>query len=307
MLPQPDFAIIGAGKSGTTALHKYLQQHPQIFIPEHKDPSYLAVMQETPVAPEDDPQGFHHHPYAIYDEAAYLALFEPAGAEQLTGDVSTMYLYHPDAAENIRRHRPGLKLICILRNPADRLFSRYLHLARDRRDHETPLDQLFDRDSVWWHRDDLIREGRFYEHLKRYYDRFGREQIKVFLYDDLKADEQGLLRDIWDFLGVDASFTPETEIRFNQSGVIKHAWKDYLIGHPSLLRRSAEAVAPGIVDRMRKHPGLQRMVSRMRAGNLERPDFDPALRQRITDEIYREDITKLQTLIGRDLSHWLGK
>lgn len=306
-LSVPDFAIIGAGKSGTTALHKYLQQHPQIFIPEHKDPSYLAVMDERPTPPEDDPENLQYHPYAIYEAAAYQALFDPAAPGQLTGDVSTMYMYHPQAAANICRYRPDIKIIAILRNPAERLYSRYLHLARDGRQHETPLEQLFEPESIWWRRNDLIYEGLFYQHLKRYYDRFEPEQIKVFLYDDLKADEAGLIRQIFDFLGVEREVQPETDIRFNQSGIVKHAWKDYLIGHRSILRRSAEAVSPGLVQRMREHPRLQRLVSQMRAKNLERPPLNPELRERIINEIYKQDLLELQSLIGRDLSHWLEK
>lgn len=304
-LPHPDFMLIGAGKSGTTALQNYMQQHPQIFIPRHKDPSYLALIGEKPPQPGDDPEGLNYHPYAIYDSEEYLALFEPAEAGQLAGDISTMYMFHSKAAENILQYCPEAKIMAILRHPADRLYSRYLHLARDGRHHETPLETIFDRSSIWWRRNDLIHEGLFYQHLKRYYDRFDASQLKIFLYDDLQADEEGLTREIWRFLGIDEDFVPDAGIRFNQSGIVKNAWKDYLIGHPSILRRSLEAIAPGLVQRMRDHAGLQRIVSRLRSKNLERPDFDPVVRKRITKEIYREDILHLQKLINRDLSHWL--
>lgn len=306
LMPVPDFMLIGAGKSGTTALHYYLQQHPQIFVPSHKDPSYFAMMDELPAESEDDPDEMNHHPSAIYDAEQYQNLFTEAGSGQLTGDVSTMYLYHPKAAENIRIYRPGAKFIAILRHPADRLYSRYMHLARDGRHHITPLNQIFDRNSIWWRRNDLINEGFFYKHLKRYFDQFDSSQILVLLFDDLKRNENDLIRQIWSFLDVDEHFVPETEVRLNQSGIVKHAWKDYLIGHPSILRRSLEAIAPGIVQRMRDHPKLKRVVSELRSKNLDRPDFDPELRRKITDEIYQDDILKLQSLIGLDLSHWLN-
>ena len=297
--------VIGAGKSGTTALHHYLQQHPQLFVPQHKDPSYLALMHEKPSAAENHPKGLAYYPFAIYHAEEYIALYHKAEPEQLTGDVSTMYLYHKQAAENIRKYRPDAKIIAILRNPADRLYSRYLHLARDGRHPETPLSQLFDRDSIWWKRNDLIYEGFFYQHLKRYFDRFSPDQIKVFLYEDLQSEEKGLIREMYRFLDVAQDFEPETHIIFNQSGFVKSVWKDRLIGHGSILRRTAETLFPSLLNRLRKHPRSQRMVSQMRAQNLHRPVLDADLRARIIKEIYEEDILKLQTLIGRDLSAWL--
>lgn len=301
----PDFMIIGAGKSGTTALFKYLQQHPEVFMPRVKEPDFFAVEGQTPVDPKDDPEMLYYYPQAIYDADEYLKLYEEAGENMKTGEASTMYLYKPGAPERIKKYKPDVKMIAIFRNPAERLYSRYLHLARDNQEPEGPLENMFDKNTIWWRRHDLLFEGFFYQHLSKFYELFDASQLKVFLYEDLKNDTQQVIHDIYNFLGIDENFQPETDIRYNESGLIRNKIKDYIIGNRSIIRKSVEAIAPGLVQNLRDNPRWQKKVKEMRRKNLERPEMSRELKQRIIDEIYKEDILKFQKLINRDLSHWL--
>lgn len=301
----PDFMIIGAGKSGTTALFKYLQQHPNVFMPRVKEPDFFAVEGQTPVDPKDDPEMLYYYPQAIYNADEYLELFNEAGDHVKTGEASTMYMYKPGAPERIKKYKPDVKMIAIFRNPAERLYSRYLHLARDGQEPQGPLENMFDKSTIWWRRHDLLFEGFFHQHLSKFFDLFEKDQLKIFLYEDLKNDTQRVIKEIYQFIGVDDSFQPETGIRYNESGIIKNKFKDYIIGNRSLIRRSVEAVAPGFVQNLRDNPRWQKKVKDLRRKNLERPQMSKELKQRIIDEIYKEDILKFQTLINRDLSHWL--
>ncbi len=301
----PKFLIIGAGKSGTTALFKYLQEHPQIFMPRVKEPDFFAVEGQTPVDPRLDPEMLYYYPQAVYTAEAYQELFKEATDDMMSGEASTMYLYKPDAHLRIKKYVPDVKMIAIFRNPAERLYSRYLHLARDDQQPKGEITDMFDKSTIWWRRHDLIYEGFFYRHLKKYFDLFPREQFKIFLYEDLMKENERVIREIYQFLGVDENYQPETGIRYNESGFIKNKFKDYLIGNRSLIRKSVEFFAPDFVQKLRDNPHWQKRIKQLRRKNLVRPPLEPALKQRINDEIYREDILKFQDLIGRDLSGWL--
>ncbi len=304
---RPHFLIIGAGKSGTTALFKYLQEHPQIFMPRIKEPDFFALEGQEPVDPKDDPDQMHFYPQAIFDAKDYQHLFDEAANDQICGEASTMYLYKPEAHLRIKKYVPDVKMIAIFRNPAERLYSRYLHLARSDQQPKGDFKDLFDKSTIWWRRDDLVNEGFFYQHLSKFFEIFDRKQFKIFLYEDLKDNTPGVIREVYNFLGVDENYQPETGIRYNESGFIKNRFKDYLIGNRSVIRRSVELVAPGMVRKLRENPKWQKKIKELRKTNLVRPPFDPELRQRIIDEIYREDLLKFQKLIGRDLSHWLNQ
>lgn len=301
----PDFMIIGAGKSGTTALAKYLDQHPEVFMSPVKEPDFFAVEGQTPVDPEDDPERLYYYPQAVYNAEEYLKLFDDATPRMKTGEASTMYLYKPGAPERIKKYKPDVKMIAIFRNPAERLYSRYLHLARVNELPDQNLENMFDHSSIWWRRHDLLFEGFFHQHLSRFYDLFSHDQIKVFLYDDLKKDDMAVIQEIYRFIGVDDTFTPNTDIRYNQSGFVKNKFKEALIGNNSVIRRSVQAIAPALVNKMRNSQFMQQKLNKMRKQNLHRPELEPTLKQRIIDEIYKEDILKFQDLIKRDLSHWL--
>ncbi len=128
----PHFLVIGAGKSGTTSLHEYLKQHPQIFM-ARKEPNFFAYENLDP-STLDDPDDREHYAQSFVSPESYLNLFAEAREGQLRGEVSNTYISKDGAWANIQRRLPEVKLIAILRHPAKRLFSRYTHLLRDGQD-----------------------------------------------------------------------------------------------------------------------------------------------------------------------------
>ncbi|MCF8332344.1 MAG: sulfotransferase domain-containing protein [Bacteroidales bacterium] len=305
LFQHPDFMIIGAGKSGTTALAKYMGQHPEVFMSPIKEPDFFALEGQTPVDPKNDPERLYYYPQAIYNAKEYLQLFQDAEPGMKTGEASTMYLYKPGTPERIKKYKPDVKMIAIFRNPAERLYSRYLHLARVNELPDKNMENMFDQSSIWWRRHDLIYEGFFHQHLSRFYDLFPKEQLKVFLYEDIKNDVISVIKEIYRFIDVDDTFMPNTEIRYNQSGFVKNKFKEALIGNNSIIRRSVQAIAPALINKMRNNQYMQKKLNKMRKQNLHRPELDQELKQRIIDDIYKDDILKFQDLINRDLSKWL--
>jgi len=303
----PDFLLIGAGKCGTTSLHHYLQQHPQVFMSEIKEPNFFALEQVEDVSLEDDKEQFFHYPWAVKDLESYKSLFHSASDDQMKGEASTMYLYMPDAPNRIKHYVPDVKLVAIFRHPADRLYSRYLHLAREDRLPTKDFSDALDKNSIWWKRNDLVKEGFYYQHLSRYFELFPAENIKVYLYEDLNEKPKEILQDLYRFLEIDEGFQPDLSLRLNQSGFVKNKVFNKLFGQQSVIKRILEKRLSTVYQKAKNSTLLQKKLSDLRAKNLHRPAIDPILAQRITLEIYQEDIIGLQSLIGKDLTHWLKK
>lgn len=299
----PDFLIIGAGKSGTTSLDNYLRQHPQIFVPPIKEPNFFGYELQAPETLS--PGEREHYKTSVTDLESYKALFAEAGEDQVKGETSNTYLYHETAPERIEYYNPDMKLIAIFRQPARRLWSRYLHLARDGRLPSGNFEDCLDPDSIWWKRNDLIPEGFYYKNVSKYYQLFPPGQIKVYLYDEFQKSGEAVLRDIFAFLGVDTKFRPNQEVRYNQSGVVKNKMLQNIIGNHGIVQNTAKKILGKGYQSLKENVFLQKMVNNIRNKNLKRPAMDPKIHHFLTQEVYREDILSLQGLIGKDLSHWL--
>ena len=185
----PNFLIIGAAKGGTTSIAEYLKQHPQIYISPIKEPFFFSLEGQKPsfCGPGDQ----HAFSLAVTDIADYRQLFEGVKNEVAIGEASTTYLYTSHSAEKIYQYIPQVKLIAVLRNPVERAYASYLHLVRD--GYETIMDfsealnqeqqRIHDNWMLLWH---YKQVGFYYSQLKHYFNRFNPQQIKVYLYDDLK-------------------------------------------------------------------------------------------------------------------------
>ena len=126
-MTMPNFLIIGAMKSGTTALYYYLEQHPEIYMSPVKEPNFFSSQERENAAG------------AVARIGNYRDLFRGVSGETAIGEASHSYLYEPGAAAEIRRYAPEAKLIAILRNPIDRAYSHFLHMVRSGTE---PLDDF---------------------------------------------------------------------------------------------------------------------------------------------------------------------
>jgi hypothetical protein len=219
----PNFVIVGAAKAGTTAIYHYLLQHPQIYLSPLKETNYFALAGQELCfrGPGDDD---YVNRLSITDEAAYFAQFDGVRDEIAIGEASPLYLYHPQAAGRIYDTIPKTKIIAVLRNPVDRAYSAFIHLVRDQREVHRDFEQALAHEQQriadnWEHIWHYATMGRYYEQLKRYYDLFPQEQIKVYLYRDLRTEPDALLRDTLDYLGVDPNFSFDTKTRYNEASL----------------------------------------------------------------------------------------
>jgi len=197
----PDFYIVGHPKSGTTALYEMLRRHPQIFMPDLKEPRWFA----SDLRERFERLGAQAQPRSLEE---YAALFEPAGASQVLGEASPSYLRSRAAAAEIARLRPDARIIAVLREPADFLRSMHLEMVQNRVEEETDLRRALEHERVGGgaQGETVLRytdRVRYVEQLRRYAERFPPEQVLVLIYDDFRAENDATVRQVLRFLGVD--------------------------------------------------------------------------------------------------------
>lgn len=303
----PNFMIIGAGKSGTTALYEYLAEHPEIYMSPVKETNFFALEGEAFVNPEDDPEQLYHYPWSVTNWEDYQNLFSGATSEKAIGEVSPMYLYSSEAAFRIKERLPEIKLIVILRDPVDRLYSRYMHLARENREPSAHFEDALQEGNIWWRRNDLVPEGFYHQHLAKYYQLFGEGQIRVYLYEDFRKDPLKVVQNIYDFIGVNGWYEPDLTVEYNVSGKIQNKAVDKLIGQNSILKATIDKISPNMMSAIRGSHQLKKWINQLRKKNLRKDPLSVTTRKTMIEKIYGEEIVKLQHLIHQDLSHWLSQ
>ncbi len=296
----PNFLIIGAAKAGTTSLHSFLGQHPQIYLSPVKEPNFFALEGEK----LNFPVGTISPGYLAEcktDLTAYQEQFQDVTSQKAVGEASPLYLYHSHAPQRIKNHLPDVKLIAILRNPVERAYSNFLHHVREGFETYTDFAEALKAEEQrkqehWWWGFYYLQGGFYYQQLQRYFQLFEPQQIKVYLYEDLKSQSVKLLQDIFQFLGVNADFTPNTAAQYNVGGVPKNqTWYRFLTTK-NPLKEPLKLLLP---EEVRKS-----LVLKLKNKALAKPQLSPEIHAQLTAK-YREDILKLQDLIGRDLSSWL--
>ncbi len=205
----PDFFIVGHPKSGTTALYEMLKRHPQIFMPDLKEPRFLASDLHSRFAPT----GSSAVPNTLEE---YLALFAPARPEQRVGEASPSYLRSRAAAAAIAELQPEARIIAILREPADFLRSLHLELLQNRVESEPDLRRALAAEgeaAAEWAGggagqtdEPLLRytdRVSYVEQLGRFRERFPEERMLVLIYDDFRRENEETVRRVLRFLDVD--------------------------------------------------------------------------------------------------------
>ena len=293
---RPDFFIVGAPKCGTTALYDYLSQHPEVFVPEKKEIHFFGRDLYAPTY--------------LRDERKYLSLFAGARDEKRVGEASVWYLYSRQSAAEIREFSPGARIIIMLRNPVEMIYS--LHSQRlyigseDIEDFAEALAAEEERKrGLRLPKNPHLVEGLFYREVgkysaqvRRYFEAFGREQVRVIIYDDFKSDAARAYRETCIFLGVDARFEPEIRVLNPNKKVHSKLVRAVLNDPPRIVRSLGK---PLTTRRFRQR--LLKGLRRLNTNFTPRPPMPEELRRRLQRE-FAPDVGRLSELLGRDLTHW---
>ncbi len=294
----PDFLVVGAARAGTTSLHYYLRQHPSLFLPRRKEPSFFSFA--------DDNQEYKKGRFAfvVREASEYFSLFQKAGEDRVAGEVSTPYLYLYDKTiSNIRKYHPSpekLKILMILRDPVDRAFSQFMWRVRDGReelDFEEAISMEKQRMKEQYSFDYFYFDrGLYYSQVRAYLNSF--PEVKVILFDDFVNDTPAVLRSVCRFLKVDDQHVFDFVQPVNPSYVPRWNFLGRLVTTESSLKFR---ILNNMPDTWKK--GIRQQFDRWNALKGKAITLSSETRINLRNA-YHDDIVKLQELIGRDLSSW---
>jgi hypothetical protein len=303
----PDFFIVGHAKSGTTALYEMLRRHPQIYMPDAKEPWYFADDMRarfTPPMAGPEPETLEQ----------YMQLFAPAADGQIAGEASSSYLWSRTAAANIAAVKPDARIIAILREPSSFLRSLHLQLVQTHVEAEKDLRKALALQQArsegrdiprGSHRPQLLQYSdhvRYVEQLRRYHDLFGHERVLVLIYEDFRRDNEATVRTVLRFLGVDDRVPVEVQ-HANPSVRMRSQQLDKLVHAVSVGRgpisRAAKATVKALTPEGVRREALRVTQRRVVHGTPRHGDEElmKELRAR-----FRPEVAALGEYLGRDLA-----
>jgi hypothetical protein len=298
MKNMPTFLVIGAARSGTTALYTYLRQHPEIFMTANKEPNFFAFENEVLECAGPGADYINNSTTNLHD---YQQMFEGISGQIAAGEASPLYLFSRDAPRRIAQHLPDVKLVAILRNPVEQAYSHYLYSRRQMleplEDFVAALEAEEERKALHWQ--PLFQYSKFPEYgrqLQRYFSCFSEHQIRIHTYEDFVEQPLSVLSDIFSFIGADQKFEPNLDYRPNAGGIPKNRLLQNVVMKPHLATRLVGNLIPAEVKRYIRDAISDR--------NLEKPRIPVAAKEILLARL-RDDILRLQELLNRDFSSWL--
>ena len=307
----PDFFVVGAPRCGTTALCKYLKNHPEICLSRPKETHYFSAI--APALPDLE-LGTH-----------YLdRFFSHRRPGQVVGEGTVTYLYSQQALESVLRLNPDARFIAMVRSPLQMLPSYHelmlLYGAEDVEDFSEAWALQGERaegrriprgcvDPRLLLYADVGKLGKYVEQLWRV---VGKERSLVIVFDDFVADTRAEYLRALDFLGVRddgrTGFPPAKSSLSYRSGWLHRTF----YRHPGSVEALARTLEQRAREKSRRSTPILRLRKRLRTALLglniveRRPaPLTPAMRKEIRATL-GEDVAQLGRLLGRDLGHWLA-
>ena len=288
---RPDFLIVGGAKSGTTSLARYLDSHPKIKVVSER----LEFFGE-----------YENPAYKIESNNEYLGLFKGIPLDIKAGEKSVSYLYSNKAPIEIHQMNPDMKIIIILRNPIFRAYSDYWHRVR------TGVEDLSFDQALTKEKERIQSGARFelhyasyglyYEKVKNYLDLFGKNNVLVLTYDDLKKNPKEVCGSCFSFLGLEMPGSDMDFVVHNKGGMNK----SYL--SRTLLRLSGNKTVRTLV-RFFVPFGIKRRITLNVMKKYQGKEYPSINDEQISrlKEFYRRDLGMLSGLLGRDFIFWLDQ
>ena len=296
----PNFLIVGAAKSGTSALHNYLNQHPDVFMPSYnteginvKEPQFFVKQMVM--------NRIHS---GVWDWESYKDLFKQAQNYQAIGEASVFYLYYfEEAIKNIKQYLTNeVKIIIILRNPINRAFSAHQHVSRSIKENLSFEDAIALEEKRLMNNETLTPMvmykdmGLYCAMVNAYLESFN--NVHIILYDDFAKNTDNELKKVFRFLDINENVKVDSRKKHNVGGV---RWnnsvvKSILLNNNKLKTIANKYFSKRIIEKIRDFLShlFKRKVVKMKTSTKE--DLI---------SFYKKDIIKLSKLINRDLTLWL--
>jgi hypothetical protein len=304
-LRRPNFFQVGAMKAGTTSMHSYLSQHPQVFMSARKELRWSGFV------PDLDSGSAADGGYFTRDLSEYLAHFADAASEPVLGESSHVYLHSTEAARRIHEFAPDAHILIMLRDPVTSIHARH-------------------QQQVWMGREDILdfasalaaeddrRAGRrlppdapyasgllyreactMTPQVRRYLDAFGRDRVHFALLEDLGARPLETYRSVLDFLGVDPEFVPREMAVVNPNSELRSVKLQQTRARLAPVERTVRRIVPARLFRVLTTP--LRVIWDANKKQAARSPMAPELEAELM-KYFAPDVASLSELVGRDLS-----
>jgi len=299
-IKKPNFLLAGAPKCGTTSMYYYLKQHPDIFLSEHKEPNYFAkdiIMPHNPIK---------------NNKKAYENLFKNAKNEKIIGEGSTMYFYSEVAAKEIKKNLGKIKILIMLRNPIDMMYSQHSQKVYEGIEKEENFEKAL-----------LLKKQRktkpikvtiktinpklvsyryianYPKHVKKYTNLFGKNNVKVVILEEFKKKPKKIYNEILKFLDLES---PDFEIDFS----VKNPNKMHRIFLIKKLQKILFANLSSKIKKIMRPIYPQKLFMFINELNTKEKKREP-LSHEVREKIYRQlssQIKDLEKILDKNLSIW---
>jgi hypothetical protein len=274
----PTFLIVGAQKSGTSSLHKYLESHPDVFVSSPKEANFFVEEREWR-------RGLDW----------YRAVFTGARDAIAIGESSPQYTFFPVYAgvpDRIASILPDVRIIYLMRHPIERMRSAYRHTLSEGVETRPIADALL-QDARY------MDVSRYAMQIEEYLRCFPAEQLLLLTAEDLRFDREATLQRVLEFIGVDASWRPSNlTAEYNSQREKRTAprrwWRQ--LGH-LVIHHDLGGYVPAAVGRLHGHRMLYRTITD------DEVRIDDDLRRRL-ETVLRPDIARLRTWMGPTFDGW---
>jgi len=297
----PNFLIVGAAKSGTSSLHNYLYQHPEVYMPLYNEKG--VKVKEPRFLIKDLVQYRVHNGIWSFEE--YQSLFSDVKNEIAIGESTVLYLYYFEhAIENIKRYLgKNVRIIIMLRNPTDRAYSAFHHVSRGFKESYS-FEESLDLEMGRLERDKTLTPmvmykemGMYYKMVKAYKDSF--KNVHVIFYEDFRDNVKLEMDKVYCFLGISRDVEIDLNLRYNVGG---KRWKSqklkYLIKDSNYITSLMKFIFPRLV-RSKIYNFLVKILSRKVKPINE-------VTKKALNDYFKEDVTQLSKLLDKDLKHWMS-
>jgi hypothetical protein len=280
----PTFIIAGAGKSGTTTLWEHLKAHPEVSLAVLKEPCFFT---------KDSELSTFSNGISWYQD-----LFPEIPGAKAFGEASTIYMVSEDSPALIFETVPVVKLIFILRDPVERLYSQFFSQQKQQGLQLPEFEDMIRECHPMIQR--LIYASSYQIHLTRYLGLFPLNQIKVIIFDDLKSDPKTVVHGIYEYIGVDPGFVPSNiGMIYNAPRQLNIIWLQHWIWKIGL-RIMRMGLNPQVLSYLQK---LRTFVFRVNSKKLQRIPMSRETRELLLLE-FRETITFMEKFLERPLPQW---
>jgi hypothetical protein len=287
-----DFIGVGAGRAGTTWIGKMLESHPDILFSSQKSHKELYFFNGNYSRKYEPDLDSRYHLGVDW----YLSQFPPPEKEKPRGEFCPAYLFDPYAYKRINKIFPKVKIIIIIRNPVNRLFSIYWY---SKAAVVTKLPDTFD---IFARDTQFTSKYKYCKHVKKYLTTFGQQQVHIIIFDDILNKTESVLQNLYRFLKVDETFVPEnykntvnTSVQTKNVIIKKIGYEFY----QALKKTGLKSLLQPVFFNKK----MFRIYRRLNTKQFSKPKMNKEVMKYLVN-FYKKDISCLERLIGKDLSAW---